>query len=448
MLLSSKELLLLLIITGVLIYIPLSNWQHSDKIRFWSPLTMVCLIFLYYVVVGPFITLSLGLTDYKLINHRAYFEDGWIISLVALCSVILGFNFRKPKKRPSTISLQKDQRLNWKSFELEYWKRLTIIASLCIVALVGTGGLASQFEVVNSSEGSLFSGSQGTLGGYLLNGINLLIGASGLLFIATLDKKRRTLWLLGLVFFAVAVYTKQGFRWRHIALGMTLLSIYYIYRYKRVNLLLFMTLGIVGIMIMGFIGQTRSYGSGLGYSDDQEFDNYELLLSGFGESAVFMTTGFMVREVQEKELYIGWDPIVQTLVMPIPRAIWPGKPSGNYIGVIEGLYDGVFVGNGMGAAVLNFGEYYLMFGYAGVIVGYFIWGIIFRSVWQWFRKHRESKLAIVTYAVFFSYIYMIISRGYTPQVVMLFCFTVLPLYLIFNYHYKRVKIKRPRLAHS
>ncbi len=446
--LSTRETILVLIITAILVYVPLSNWQQKDKIRFWSPLTMVCLIFMYYVVVGPMITLVLGLTDYKLLNHRDYFQDGWLVSLLALLAVIAGFNFRVPKKRASQVSTSKDQLLNRKGVELIYWKRLALIASLCIVALVGTGGLASQFEVVNSSAGSLFAGSQGTLGGYLLNGINLLIGASGLLFIATLDKKRKKLWFLLLLFFAIAVYTKQGFRWRHIALAMTILSVYYIYSYQRVNLILFSVLALIGIMIMGFIGQTRSYGSGLGYSDDQEFDNYELLLSGFGESAVFMTTGFMVREVKEKELYIRWDPIVQTLVMPIPRAIWPGKPSGNYIGVIEGLYDGVFVGNGMGAAVLNFGEYYLMFGYAGVIVGYFIWGIIFRSVWQWFLKHRENKLAIVTYAVFFSYIYMIISRGYTPQVVMLFCFTVLPLYLIFNYHYKRVKMKRPRLAHS
>lgn len=403
---------------------------------------------MYYVVVGPLITLVLGLTDYKLLNHRDYFEDGWIVSLLALLSVIAGFNFRVPKKRPSKVSTTKDRQLNRKGVELVYWQRLALIASLCIVALVGTGGLASQFEVVNSSSGSLFAGSQGTLGGYLLNGINLLIGASGLLFIATLDKKRKKLWLIVLLFFAIAVYTKQGFRWRHIALAMTILSVYYIYTYKRINLILFSVLALIGIMIMGFIGQTRSYGSGLGYSDDQEFDNYELLLSGFGESAVFMTTGFMVNEVKEKELYIGWDPIIQTLVMPIPRAIWPGKPSGNYIGVIEGLYDVVFVGNGMGAAVLNFGEYYLMFGYTGVIVGYFLWGIIFRSVWQWFLKHRTNKLAIVTYAVFFSYIYMIISRGYTPQVVMLFCFTVLPLYLIFNYHYKRVKLKRYQFAHS
>lgn len=445
---NPKETILLIVISFILIYLPLSNWRYKDKIHFWSPLTMVCLIFLYYVVIGPLITLVLGLTDYKMLNHRAYFEDGWIISLVALLAVIAGFNFRIPKKRATSLSAMKDQLLNRKGVELEYWKRFTIIASLCIVALVGTGGLASQFEVVNSSAGSLFAGSQGTLGGYLLNGINLLIGASGLLFVATLDKKRRSMWLLALLFFTVAVYTKQGFRWRHIALAMMLLSVYYIYSYKRVNLVLFMILSVLGIMIMGYIGKTRSYGAGLGYSEDQDFGNYELLLEGFGESAVFMTTGFLVSQVKEKDVYIGWDPVIQTLVMPVPRAIWPGKPSGDYIRVIERLYDSVFVGNGLGAAVLNFGEYYLMFGYTGVIVGYFLWGIIYRSVWQWFLKHRTNKLAIVTYAVFFSYIYMIISRGYTPQVVMLFFFTVFPLYVIFNYHYKRIKPKQPKFAHS
>ncbi len=409
---------------------------------------MVGLIFLYYAVLGPLITLGLGLTNYKFVEHRDFFFNGWWAALLALLSCIVGFNFRKAKKRITEISMLKDRRINQLRPETTHWKQLGMIAAGCIVILVGTGGLVSQFEVINSSSGSLFAGSQGTLGGYLLNGINLLIGASGLLLIHYLDKKRQFVWLVVIVAFAIAVYTKQGFRWRHIALGMSLFSIYFLFFNRKVNLALFFTLGLIGIMLMGFIGKTRSYGAGLGYSDQQQFTNYELLLEGFGESAVFMTTGFLVNQSPERDLFIGWDPIVQTLVMPIPRAVWPDKPSGNYISVIESLYDHIFVGNGMGAAVLNFGEYFLMFGYTGVVIGYFIWGWIFRSVWHWFLKHRTNKLAIVTYAVFFSYIYMIISRGYTPQVVMLFCFTVLPLYVIFNYNYNRVKLKRVRLAHS
>lgn len=445
--LTREENFYVFALLGLLILIPFLNWRHKNPLHFWSPLTMVSLIFLYYTIVGPLVSINLGITIYKLIEHRPFFVDAWRLSLIAFISILVGFNLRNPLKRTTERSITKDIRLNQKSTEQVYWKRFTVIASMCIVALVGTGGLASQIDVFNTTAGSLFANEGSTLTGYLLNGINLLIGACGLLLIANLDRKYYWILFIALVLFTIAVYTKQGFRWRHIVLGMTLLAVHHIYYIKRVNIALFMILGILTLMLMGFIGMTRSYGAGLSYEGTEEISQADLLINGLAESSVFMTTGLLVNRITDASDQIGWDPIIQTIVMPIPRQLWPGKPSGDYLAIIVSLYDEVFVNNGLGAAIFNYGEYYLMFGYTGTIIGCILLGLLFKSVWRWFLMHSTNKLAIVTYASFFSFIYMIISRGYTPQVVMLFCFTVLPLYLIFNYFYKRTSSKPLQVEH-
>jgi biotin transporter BioY len=110
--------------------------------------------------------------------------------------------------------------------------------------------------------------------------------------------------------------------------------------------------------------------------------------------------------------------------------LWPEKPSGDYIRIINNLY---LVNNylGIGAAVLNFGEYYLAFGWWGVFIGSFLLGWLARKLWNWYRSDRENPLVIITFVVANSFIYVVISRGYLPQVVMNFFFTVFPCFVIY-----------------
>ena len=61
---------------------------------------------------------------------------------------------------------------------------------------------------------------------------------------------------------------------------------------------------------------------------------------------------------------------------------------------------GVFFGGtnlAKGAVVLNFGEYYLMFGWLGIIIGSFIFGFILKKLWIWILIHQDEPIAIPTY---------------------------------------------------
>jgi oligosaccharide repeat unit polymerase len=265
-------------------------------------------------VIGPYFAIVNDNTYYRLIDHRSFFLIGWQSSLLAFMCIVLGFQLVKTPKtghiKPSI------------SLPIPYHKIGAVLAGITvvgIVGLVGTGGLAAQFDVMNPSSGSnSLLGGGGAFRNYLMHSINLLIGASCFYLLAFYRSKTWLPWLLFIIVFALAVFTRQGFRWRHVTLGMSLLVVFYMLRDKKINPAIFIGLGIVGIMIMGFIQSTRTYGRGLQYDESQQFTNEELIQTGFGESAVFMATGLLVAQTTLSDEFIGFDPLCNPLSCPSP----------------------------------------------------------------------------------------------------------------------------------
>lgn len=190
---------------------------------------------------------------------------------------------------------------------------------------------------------------------------------------------------------------------------------------------------------MGIIGSTRTYFSGLKNLDRIENKSFgDLFVSGFSEAQTFQSTGLLIENVPISHDFMGLQAVYETVAMPIPRQLWQGKPSGESLDAMYSIYE-YEVGSGdvsTGAAILNYGENYLAFGWLGVIISAFILGILLRLVWNWYLNQKQNALAIVYIAVFNSFIYVIISRGYLPQVTINYFFTAFPIYLIYKYSKK------------
>jgi len=434
--LRGAEFYYLATIVVVIFVIIASNFFHKDPLRLWSPMTMVSVIILYYGVVGPLLAIANEDTFYRLIDHRSYFQDSWEVLLLGVCSTLLGFNlittYRGEDEFVDGAGQDQKDDVNY----LLFGKRFLGVSLICIFLIVGSGGLISQVQVVNSVQGSMLAG-EGIFRNYLMHTVDLLIGAACLMAIAKLRDKENVWWLVFIVAFSIAVFLKQGFRWRVVVLAISVYATYHIYLKKKVNLIPVIALVLFGVFFMGFIQNTRNYGAGLSLEKIEGSSQEEIFLSGLEESAVFMTTGLLVDKVNETDLSIGLDPVLQSIFMPIPRVLWPGKPSGEYIDHIRNLYNYININNGTGAAVLNFGEHFLMFGYIGVFVMNLIWGVVYKRLWNWFLRRKDHPLTVVAYTVFFGFIFVIISRGYMPQVFMLFMFSVYPFILLANYNYKK-----------
>lgn len=424
--LNATEVTYFITILILLTLIFFKNYFHKDPVFMWAPTTIFAIIIGYYAIAGPVVFLINDLLHFRLTNHKPFLLPAWKITLVAVVSFLIGYGITKAAAFDflKKANLIKALKLN---------NKLIFIPLIAMLIVAGTGGLLVQLNFLETV-GNPNQGYEGSFRSYLLHSIDFLIPILALLLVGVLNKRVRWWVFISILAFAIAIYSAQGFRWRLVVLALSLLMVFYLIRKKKVNVFLVLLGSLVGIYIFGFIGLTRQYGSGLNIEGSQKYEQEDFFVAGFHETSTFFDTGMLVEKVPSKFNYIGWDPFIQAIVFPIPRVLWSNKPSGDYIRIYERLYGEGDLGKGV--AVLSYGEYYLAFGWAGVIIGYFILGWAYRRLWNWFLLNRNNGVAIALYSVAVSFMYVVISRGYLPQVTMLFAFTVGPAIWI----YKKSKV--------
>jgi len=402
-------------------------YTKRNSFKLWSPLLIVFLTLLYYTIIGPYLSLMEGETYYRLVDHRPFFQEGWRATLVFLVFLIIGFQFNFSSSKiirtePSGRSLRKTG-------------LFLLYLGLGIYTLAVGSGVLSQINFVDG-EFSGGGGYQGSFRNYLVYSVNFLIVSNLFLFAAWRKKQFGFIALLLILFLTFSIYTSLAFRYRHVVLFLSLAALYFLKKDKKPNLLLIAGAAIPFLIFMGTMGLYREYNRGIEIGSIESSSTMDLFLAGFGETVVFQTTAYLIDQFDSFFTHTGFDLIYNTIAFPVPRVLWSGKPDGSYLLQIVELYYGA----GYGAAVLNYGELFLSFGWWGIIIGGLIWGIIFKKLWVWFQANRYNTLAQIAYAVSIAYIYVIISRGYLPQVVMLFFFTVFPAYYIIRL-YEKGKIK-------
>ena len=85
----------LIVITILSISTLYKNYKSKIYYRFWSPLTFISLIYLYYVVIAP-VNLMWGEKVTLLsvdLTQAAY--KSWMAACVSFISIIIGFNYSK-----------------------------------------------------------------------------------------------------------------------------------------------------------------------------------------------------------------------------------------------------------------------------------------------------------------------------------------------------------------
>ena len=153
---------------------------------------------------------------------------------------------------------------------------------------------------------------------------------------------------------------------------------------------------------------------------------------GLNESSVFLVSSGLISNTPSFQPFVGLQPLISTVLLPIPAAIWADKNTFEYLSNALMMLFGSPVFS-TGQAILNYAEYYLMFGWPSVIVAGLLSGWLLRCLWNWFSPRRGETLAQVTYAATCGLLYVWISRGYLPQVTFTFAFGSLPL---FWYYYR------------
>lgn len=123
--------------------------------------------------------------------------------------------------------------------------------------------------------------------------------------------------------------------------------------------------------------------------------------------------------------------VLYTIIMIIPRAIWPGKPESSVDEpLLYGINDAAYYG---GFAYPNLGEYYYALGVFGVILFMGITGFWLAKVENKFRVNATTSLDYVQYSILVPATFQLIIRGYTPGNFYLIIALSIPLWIIKKY---------------
>ena len=234
-----------------------------------------------------------------------------------------------------------------------------------------------------------------------------------------------------MIYLMLVLQVSRGFRFIIIQIVIMLL-IYYRLKHKRYPNIALMGSAtffmLAALLLMTIFRSDVRSGTGMDLSvissnvltdafDEMFWDNLRIYKNFYG----------MVGVIPDSFPFCYGDEIViGTLVMLIPRIIWPSKPS-MYGG--EGL--AVLIGPNIasGQAYPSLGEYYYALGVAGVIIMMGLFAVLMKYMSA--RKgHSDDPLDWIMYAAVASCSLQLIIRGYMPSNFWLVVFSVLPVILV------------------
>jgi oligosaccharide repeat unit polymerase len=412
---------LLLVLVVIIVVV---NYSRGYK-EFWSPLTIIAIVYAYYCCLGPYEAVLTGDTLDRLLNMRKFYPSAFWGALVSLLSYVLGFSLygsSTPTRKIPTFSNE---------VLFEYGRKIFLIGFVLFTISV-RGRVTS---LINPLDAEYVPKASGSFANYFALSLNFIIPGITLLFTYFLLTRKKLLWFIIPFIIGIGLFTTLGFRYRIVLLLCSLGVVFYFVRQKRPNLIV-LAFGLVALIaVMGVINMSRRYGAGLNVQKLQNTTSESAYQSGLQEASIFQTSGAIIDIVPNRHPYAGFQPIVSTLLFPIPSKLLPDKNSAQYL--FEAL-DAVYGKElSKGSAIMAYGEYYLAFGWFGIVIGCLITGWYLRKLWNWFLFNSNNPFAMAIYAVTVSFIYMVLSRGYLPQVTNLFFFTVFPIYLALRYARKK-----------
>ena len=411
--------------------------RASQRLAWFQPPVVLSVIFLYYTVFGPLNALQQGAWNDRGVDLRYGFAIAWQGAAIAFASFLVGYGLLRQRLPQPSRSTSFDPRQAWRL------GRNLNITGLALFALISGPQLLVLLNPFTARQAEVVAAGLdlGPFANYAGLAINLLIPGI-LLMMAAWAKLRGNPTELALWFLAAAgIYTTLGFRYRLALLLSGMFLLWFFARGRQPSAVIVIP-SIIGLLAMGgLIGLTRSYGRGLDLTAIEGLSFWEIVLAGFGESVIFLTSGGVMTLVPASIPYVGVTPLINVLLFPIPSALLNAKNSADYVIDATAVVYGSDVHNA-GSAFLNYAEYFLMGGWPVVIIGYLLLGWLCKRLWLWFLWRRQEPIAQVAYVSAAVYLYVVVSRGYMPQVVMLFCFTVLPLFV---YYYR---IAKPLAVHD
>ena len=370
----------------------------KDKSEIWSPITFVSLTLIYYVIkpsLGPLDHHDLGA------NTSQYQFLFYLVTLVFYVSLLIGF------KRTKQASYLKFNSIANESNVQRFAIILFVIAMVCYIPFRG-------FRYTISADDAGVLAERTGFVSYFVDLISLFVCSCCLAIVGLKDraagafKKRIVVYVI--IYFTLVIFIVAGFRFRLVILLLAIATTYHLYpKPQKINYKVFVPIAIAAYLLFAVMDTARQYGAGINLAEARTLTLADAS-KGAGESdAVCCFSIITIDYATKHNLYYGIEPVVNAVFMPIPRAVFPWKPDGNYMRDIQVKVLGT---SANGAAMLNYIEGYLSLGFLGVIIYGLCMGWLCKKIWSNYRNNPTSISALILLGIFNGFCYQWISRGY------------------------------------
>lgn len=392
------------------------------KVDILEPIVLVTSIHLLLFVITP-IT-SLYRNDILWFNKNVWggCVKGTLLSTLAYIFFILGYYFGKTK------------RIQYKQKNIKNWKRIYNISLIiwlfcfiCNMVYILSSGINITYVLTLGSSGSTTIGETS----------NSILGFIGMISYGMISSYLYIFYysnskiLKGILFYLMfATYLIRGFRFIIVAIIVAPLIFMYIKEKKRPSFILIIAVLLLLSISVGFIGGIRDdmrAGNGIGNSINSIMQ-FEYITSVIIDNfSIFKTYYGIVQNIPSIMDYtFGKLMFMYTLIMFIPRVIWPSKPNPisqkiNEIAVNK-------YASKAGTAYPYLGEYYHEFGVVGIMFFSYLFGKI--CSWLKIKMYEINIHSIILYSSICPLLLQIMIRGYTPSNFYLIIFSVLPIFIL------------------
>ena len=388
--------------------------------KLFSPITVLSAIYITLFFFTPMYDIVLREYEWFGVDLFAYGMKGSLIAFLGYIAFIAVYN-RPVKIRNKTLFHEPKRDMT---------SIILLMYVICLAAniyyLVRTSGhsLAYIFSLGLLGSGNTSNEIESNLG--FISNLSFALPSCTLLYCEYGRSKPLKIILFVLMFI---LQVERGFRFYIIQIILMFIS--YIYtkkdkKIKLVNVAVLLIGTMIPIVLMTMFRNSIRAGSGMDLTmltgeairqalDEAIWDNFRIYKTYYG----------IIKAVPDMTPYMfGQQMIVYTLIMFIPRIIWPGKPlpPGDEA-VALGISPYAVLA---GTAYPNIGEYYYEFGIVGVIFFMGLFSRWMKTIDQRYRAYRRSNMDLMVFCTLLGAILQIIIRGYTPSNFWMIVFTLLP----------------------
>ena len=414
------EAVLVLALAGLVAYPIVRGYRSRSPLELWSPLVVFSAVYTYYFLVGPLVTRALGATQVINVDASPYYYLGWLAGLVGLGSVFVGFHL--PIERVIRLGAPLAA------------PHLPVITRFAKVGLV-LGTIAMVSWAVGGD-----SGIGGAFANYIFKLYNLLLVYYAVMIWRFRARPLAAAFWVGIPFALAGIgFVQIGFRGPIIEHTIAVAFFWYLCRGERPGAITVILGVFAALLFSGVMVLTRSYYSGLNLDALSNYSWRQILIGGTADGVTFGALSMVIERVPSMFGFHYFEFLWIAVTFPIPRALWAGKPMPEYLTTIQYCVDANLSTDGGGMAVPHIGEYYLALGWPGIVIGCLLLGMLCRWMWRWYLQSRDNPFVLLTYGAFCGWLFDSTHRCYLASTLMIFCFMVLPGYIMARRYSRRLR---------